>query len=159
MRILVFNAGSSSQKTCLYDIGNTLPQNPPEPIWEGRIELNGDQAYLHAKNSRGVRVEDHLRIPSGSTADSAALALDELWSGKALAAEPPASIDVAAHRIVNAGAAYRDPARITPDVKAAISRMMSSAPLHNSVELHGIEFVEKRFNGIPQVAVFDTGFH
>ena len=37
--------------------------------------------------------------------------------------------------------------------------MASSAPLHNAVELDGIEFIEKRFGPVPQVAVFDTGFH
>ena len=48
---------------------------------------------------------------------------------------------------------------ITPEVKTAIARMASLAPLHNSVELDGIEFIEKRFGSVPQVAVFDTGFH
>ncbi len=39
MKILVLNAGSSSQKSCLYDLPeDNLPTNPPEPIWEAMID-------------------------------------------------------------------------------------------------------------------------
>src|SRR5262245_7539525 len=38
MKILVLNSGSSSQKACLYEIGDALPENPPVPLWKGRIE-------------------------------------------------------------------------------------------------------------------------
>jgi acetate kinase len=33
------------------------------------------------------------------------------------------------------------------------------APLHNRAELEGIDIIEKHLGNIPQVAVFDTGFH
>lgn len=33
------------------------------------------------------------------------------------------------------------------------------APLHNRAELEGIDIVEKYLDNVPQVAVFDTGFH
>jgi acetate kinase len=159
MRILVLNAGSSSQKACLYEIGDSLPPDPPEPLWEGKIQLNGDQAEIRAKNLQGTRTEERVPVRAGQGRASVGQLLGNLWSEKAQAAGPPASIDVAAHRIVNGGAEYRDPVLITPEVIAAITRMASSAPLHNSVELGGIEFVEKRFGAVPQVAVFDTGFH
>ena len=44
-------------------------------------------------------------------------------------------------------------------MKAAIKRMAVFAPLHNRVELEGIAIVEKLLGAVPQVAVFDTGFH
>ena len=37
--------------------------------------------------------------------------------------------------------------------------MAAFAPLHNRVELEGIALIEKKFGPVPQVAVFDTGFH
>ena len=37
--------------------------------------------------------------------------------------------------------------------------MSAFAPLHNRAELDGIGAIEKRIGGVPQVAVFDTGFH
>ncbi|HEV2223370.1 MAG TPA: acetate/propionate family kinase, partial [Candidatus Acidoferrales bacterium] len=63
------------------------------------------------------------------------------------------------HRIVNGGQKYAKPTVITSDVKAAIAKMSAFAPLHNRVEMEGIEIVERRFGTVPQVAVFDTGFH
>ncbi|TMQ27028.1 MAG: acetate kinase, partial [Nitrospirae bacterium] len=44
MKILVLNSGSSSQKSCLYEVKNTLPEHPPVPAWEGKIEWNGNHA-------------------------------------------------------------------------------------------------------------------
>src|SRR5262249_43981777 len=43
--------------------------------------------------------------------------------------------------------------------KAAIEKAAVFAPLHNRVELEGIGLIEKLFASVPQVAVFDTGFH
>ena len=39
MKILVLNAGSSSQKSCLYELeGDRLPACPPHPNWEATID-------------------------------------------------------------------------------------------------------------------------
>jgi acetate kinase len=42
MNVLVLNSGSSSQKSCLYEIGDTAPDDPPDCVWEGKIEWAGD---------------------------------------------------------------------------------------------------------------------
>src|ERR1022692_3975910 len=157
MKILVLNAGSSSQKTCLYRIESVLPEHPPVPLWEGRIQLDGDQAEIRAKDSRGATFEDSIKVQQGTS--SVAQLLDNLWSQKAQAVAALSAVDVVAHRIVNGGSEFKDPALITPEVKTAIARMASLAPLHNSVELDGIDIIAKRFGSVPQVAVFDTGFH
>jgi len=159
MRILVLNAGSSSQKACLYEIGDSLPPDPPEPLWEGRVQVSGDRAEIRAQNSDGNRVEYQLKIQSQTGSGSVGQLLGELWAGQAKSTGPPELVDRAAHRIVNGGAHHRDPTPITPEVKSAISGAAFSAPLHNAIELAGIEFVERKFGAIPQVAVFDTGFH
>ena len=44
MKILVLNSGSSSQKSCLYDIGNVLPDDPPACLWQAKIEWEGEVA-------------------------------------------------------------------------------------------------------------------
>ena len=157
MKILVLNAGSSSQKACLYEMGDALPQHPLEPQWEGQIEWSGDRADLRAKNSRGIHLEDQVTVPAG--ARPIGQLLDNLWTGKLEAAAPPAVVDVVAHRIVNGGPDYRNPTWVTPEVKAAIARMAAMAPLHNSAGLDGMDFIERRFGVVPQAAVFDTGFH
>ena len=48
---------------------------------------------------------------------------------------------------------------ITPIVKGVIKCLAEFAPLHNPVNLEGIEAVERMLPHVPQVAVFDTSFH
>ncbi len=38
MKILVLNAGSSSQKSRLYEIHDTPPVKPPPPLWEANAD-------------------------------------------------------------------------------------------------------------------------
>lgn len=39
MKILVLNAGSSSQKSCLYNLNPASnPEQPPAPLWEASID-------------------------------------------------------------------------------------------------------------------------
>jgi acetate kinase len=157
MKILVLNSGSSSQKSCLYDVRNALPEHPPEPAWEGKIEWDGDHADLQARNSQGAQLQDRVKVSSRSHAISQLL--DTLWTGNVRAVTAPSEIDVVGHRVVHGGQELKEPVCITPDVKAAIARMSVFAPLHNRAEMEGIEIIEKRMGSVLQVAVFDTGFH
>lgn len=153
----MLNSGSSSQKSSLYEFGRELLAHPPAPAWEGKIEWEGDQAAIQVRSSQGAAQHDHVRV--ASRAEATKKLLDSLWSGKAAVISAPSEIDVAGHRIVHGGQRFTEPAAITPAVKAAIAEMSAFAPLHNRAELDGIEIVEKTIGSIPQVAVFDTGFH
>src|SRR6266699_1892750 len=157
MKILVLNSGSSSQKSCLYDIGKTLPEHPPAPAWEGKIEWDGNHADTRAQNSQGAQLKDRVQVASRSHAIDQLL--DTLWSGKVRVVSAPSEIDVVGHRIVHGGKDFDKATAITPEVKSAIARMAAFAPLHNRAELDGIEIIEKRIGEVLQVAVFDTGFH
>jgi acetate kinase len=157
MKILVLNSGSSSQKSCLYDIGKTLPAHPPAPTWEGKIEWNGDHADIQARNSQGSQLKDRLKVASRS--DAIGRLLDTLWSGKLRLFSAPSEIDAVGHRVVHGGNSLREATAITPEVKSAIVRMSVFAPLHNRAELDGIEIIKQRLGTVLQVAVFDTGFH
>jgi acetate kinase len=157
MKILVLNSGSSSQRSCLYDIGKTLPAHPPAPAWEGKIEWDGSQADVQVRNSQGAQLKDRVQVASRSHAISQQL--DTLWNGKLRVVSAPSEIDVVGHRIVHGGKDFDKATAITPEVKSAIARMSVFAPLHNRAELDGIEIIEKRIGQVLQVAVFDTGFH
>lgn len=37
----MLNTGSSSQKSCFYDLGEKLPEAPPAPCWEAHLEWKG----------------------------------------------------------------------------------------------------------------------
>jgi acetate kinase len=157
MKILVLNSGSSSQKSCLYEIGKTLPEHPPVPIWEGKIEWNGDHANIQAQNSQGAQLKNTVKVSSRS--DAIERLLDTLWCGELRVLSASSEIDVVGHRVVHGGKDFHKATAITPEVKSAIARMSVFAPLHNRAELEGIEIVEKRIGTVLQVAVFDTGFH
>jgi acetate kinase len=157
MKILVLNSGSSSQKSALYEITGALPEHPPAPAWQGKIEWDGGQADIQAQNSQGTRVEARVKVASRSHAIEQLL--DTLWNGKVRAVSAPSEIDVVGHRIVHGGKEFEEATVITPQVKSAIARMSVFAPLHNRAELEGIAIIEKRLGRVPQVAVFDTGFH
>ena len=149
MKILVLNSGSSSQKTCIYEIGETLPEDPPACLCEGKIEWDGDVAATVVKDAHGVVQQDRVQVSTRPQAVEHLLA----------SVLPLHRIDVVGHRIVHGGPHFEEPVRITPEVKSAIASASAFAPLHNQAELEGMELVEKLLGSIPQVAVFDTGFH
>jgi len=157
MKVLVLNSGSSSQKSCLYEIGDTLPDNPPGCIWEGKIEWTDDHAQYSIKNSRGVSTKD--LTSAGSRGEAIERLLNSLWSGETQAISSPSDIDVVGHRVVHGGMHYFEPAVVTAEVRAAIEEASAFAPLHSRAELQGMEIVAKLLGSVPQVAVFDTGFH
>jgi acetate kinase len=157
MKILVLNSGSSSQKSCLYEIGETIPNDPPLCLWEGKVEWVDDQAHYSIKNSSGVSVKDKASVDS--RVDAIKRLLETLWRGMTQAISDPAEIDVVGHRVVHGGPLHFEPVLITDEVKSAINKVSVFAPLHNRAELEGMELVAKLLGQVPQVAVFDTGFH
>jgi acetate kinase len=163
MNVLVLNSGSSSQKSCLYAIGDTLPDDPPASVWEGKIEWandnnnNNDQAQYSIKTSRGVS-RKHV-TSGGSRGEAIERLLQDLWSGETQAISGPSEITVVGHRVVHGGPQHFEPAIVTAEVKSAIEGVSVFAPLHNCAELEGMEIVTKLLGPVPQVAVFDTGFH
>jgi acetate kinase len=159
VKILVLNAGSSSQKASLYDLASQPAETlPAGPIWEGKVDWHDGRASIEARLASGAERRE------GATADSAADATGRLLSfltdGDTRAIGAKAEVAVVGHRIVNGGAEYTQTTFITADVKAAIEKMAVFAPLHNRAGLEGIALIEKIFGAsMRQIAVFDTGFH
>lgn len=157
MKILVLNSGSSSQKVCLYELGETLPENPPSCLWEAKIEWDGELATTVIKNSDGVVQRRQVKVPSRARAVEHLLG--NLWSGETGILSSPSDIASVGHRVVHGGPHYEEPVLITPDVKSGIAMASAFAPLHNRAELEAMEIIERLLGSVPQVAVFDTGFH
>lgn len=157
MKILVLNSGSSSHKVSLYEIGDALPENPPVPVWEGRIEWNGNTAAITVKNSKGIARKDKLNSLSSERVLKDLLAT--LWSGETRGIASAAEIDAVGHRVVHGGPDFHNPIRISNDVCAAIGGLSHFAPLHIQSEVEGMKVVRHLLGDVPQFAVFDTGFH
>ena len=159
MKILVLNAGSSSQKSRLYELGDSLPETAPSPLWKADADWgqHSGATTLKVKNNRGVTVEEQLQ--TDSRPEVITRMLKTLWSGKTRVIEQVSDIDVVGHRVVHGGQEFEQSTRVTPEVKEAIARLAEIAPQHNPANLEGIEAIERILPSIPQFAVFDTAFH
>ncbi|MFN6484315.1 MULTISPECIES: acetate kinase [unclassified Nostoc] len=160
MKILVLNAGSSSQKSCLYEIADeALPSQAPEPLWEGKINWTQDRAVaeIEVKTATGGTLQKS--ISGDSPQAHLTYMLNTLSHGATKVIDRLSEIDVVGHRIVHGGEDYRDSVLITEDVKKAIADLSNLAPAHNPVGLEGIEAIEQILGDVTQVAAFDTAFH
>lgn len=160
MKILVLNAGSSSQKSCLYEIvGDGVLEQPVEPLWEATIDWTGksEVGLLKVKTSHGASIK--VEIPVKERQHAIAQMLDTLKQGETQVISDLKEIQLVGHRVVHGGQHYSQPTRITPEVKAAIKELANLAPAHNPVNLSGIEAIEQILPQVTQVAVFDTAFH
>ncbi len=157
MKILVLNSGSSSLKSSLYDLPMPLPSFAPDPLWQGEIEWAGNDAEIKISTSSGKTSKQGVKVSSRAEATRQLLAT--LWTGATRVIESAKEIEAVGHRVVNGGPEHRAPAILDAKVKAAIEAAVSFAPLHNQAELDGIAIAEKEIPGVPQIAVFDTGFH
>jgi len=63
------------------------------------------------------------------------------------------------HRIVHGGNRYSQPVLIDESVEEAIRELIDLAPLHHPAHLSGIKMAKEVFDGLPNIAVFDTAFH
>ncbi|MCT7969048.1 acetate kinase [Laspinema sp. D1] len=158
MKILVLNAGSSSQKSCFYEVKEGGFKEKSPPLWSGKIDWSRQEGLAEIEVKSGNQKLAETR-PSESREKAIASLLDTLWQGKTQAIADPSEIDVVGHRIVHGGEKYREATRITPQIKTAIAQLAQLAPAHNPANLQGIEAVEKILPNVPQVAVFDTAFH
>jgi acetate kinase len=135
IRVLALNAGSSSVKASLFELGTAGAEGeaPSGLRWEAEIE-HGEQSL------------ERLLTP--------------LWSGDGAILTNPEAIDVIGHRVVHGGALLTESTRVTPAVRAAIARVAEYAPAHNAAALALMDEATRLFDERrAQVAVFDTAFH
>lgn len=156
MMVLVLNAGSSSQKSCLYRLGELPPDTPTEPLWSADIDwtVADDRGLLTVKSND---IQQELAITQRDTALE--VLLKTLIEGETKVIDNFEEIDLVGHRVVHGGAKYSQATVITAEVKDAIADLIPLAPNHNPAHLAGIETIEALLPNVPQVAVFDTAFH
>jgi acetate kinase len=134
MRVLVFNAGSSSLKYRLTE-GTAGADGGLRALASGVVEKIGEEAGP----------PDHAR--------AAAEVLSRLSSQAAF------RFDAAAHRVVHGGDLFTDPVRLDDRAIAALENLGEIAPLHNARALSVVKACRSARPDLPQVAVFDTAFH
>ena len=159
MKILVMNAGSSSQKSCLYEVDRNLPHEAPRPLWQAHADWTKEKDHVELKIKTSAGKEHTSTLEPGSHGQIVKQLLQTLWQGEARAIDSPGEIALVGHRIVHGGPHYQKSVWVTPEVKHTIDQLKSFAPLHNPVNLEGIEAIEELMGDVPQVACFDTAFH
>lgn len=160
MKILVLNAGSSSQKSSLFDVSDlAMFDQAPHPLWEATVDWTHHQGFAEIKvKAAGVVMEEE--IPTQSRLQVIAYTLSTLWQGKTQVIDSPSDIDVVGHRVVHGGQKYSESVLVNDEVRGAIIDLFPLAPVHNPANLEGIDAITQALGPeIPQVAVFDTAFH
>ncbi|MBO5036180.1 MAG: acetate kinase [Clostridia bacterium] len=153
MKILVINAGSSSVKYQLFDMENETVL--AKGICE-RIGIEGG-AFKHKVPGR----EDlKLSVDMKNHSEAIKLVVDTLVSKENGVIESMKEIDAVGHRVLHGGEKFSGSVVINEDVIKAIEDCCELGPLHNPHNLTGIHACEEIMGkDVPQVAVFDTGFH
>jgi acetate kinase len=146
VKILVVNCGSSSLKVGVFEIGETATE-----VFKATYEEfeAGCCSYKVAKDSTtetGV-------APFGDIAAVLA-ALPNVLAGHGVT-----ELDAVGHRVVHGGDKFRTTMVLDESSIEAIEALTPLAPLHNPANLLAVRIAKEVWPNLPQVAVFDTGFH
>ena len=143
---------------------NVLPVKPVEPIWKAVIMATGPgnsaQELSLTIDCQGRKTE-RKNLPSNlSSKKRVEYLLKRLEEDKSSILKDSPEIDVIGHRVVHGGTEFDKAVVVDAHVESVIQRLAAFAPLHNPVNLEGIQVAQEIFGPkIPQIAVFDTSFH
>lgn len=147
--ILVMNGGSSSLKFALYRMGDS-----PQRQWHGKVDRIGLRGTTLTIDDQERNQHDHRVIGDFDHRSAANFLID--WLDKKISLTSIAAIG---HRVVNGGAHYNEPQRVTPELLNALRRISAYAPEHLPSEIAVIDLFRERVPDLPQIACFDTAFH
>ncbi|MEM9259073.1 MAG: acetate/propionate family kinase, partial [Bacteroidota bacterium] len=142
MNILVLNAGSSSVKAAV------INPKTGERLLEMSAERLLDRPLISFSDGSEIQLES--KGPDRAIAVCLEALKDKL-KGTELAG--------VGHRVVHGGEAFDRATRITVAVEDTIAGLNKLAPLHNPVNLQGIQAARRLFPDLDHIAVFDTAFH
>ena len=151
MNILVLNCGSSSVKYKLIEI------KANKVLAEGGIEKIGlPDAFIkfkfgNEKIQQDLDINDHVGAIKSI--------LDNLTSKEYGCIKDFKEIDAVGHRVVHGGEKFNKSVLINDEVIAKIKECYGIAPLHNPVNMAGIDAINEVLPEVTQVGVFDTAFH
>lgn len=151
MKVLVVNCGSSSLKYQLIDM------ETENVMAKGNIEKVGasDSFLTHKVNGEKYKIEKKI----ANHEEGIDLVIEQLLHPEYGVISDLNEIDAIGHRIVHGGEKFTKSVLVTDEVIKGIEDAIKFAPLHNPAHLQGIYACQKKFQGKPNVVVFDTAFH
>jgi acetate kinase len=164
MNLLVLNSGSGSHKCSLFQTGKALPAEPLEPVWKAVIMAtspgNSAQELALTIECEGKKTERKTLPADLSSRKRVEYLLQRLQEGKSSILKGTPEIDAVGHRVVHGGTEFDRAVVVDAHVESVIRRLAAFAPLHNPVNLEGIQVAREILGPkTPQIAVFDTSFH
>lgn len=154
LKILVVNAGSSSLKYQLIDMENEAV------LAKGNCEQIGTEStFTHKVPSDETKNIKALPMEMQDHAAALKIVLDTLVDAEHGVIGSVKEIDAVGHRVLHGGEKFSGSVLVDDKVEEAIKECFDLGPLHNPANLTGIKACQKIMPGVPQVAVFDTGFH
>ncbi len=149
--ILTLNAGSSSIKFALFQLGSSLSLQ-----LRGEIEDLDTAPFLHLETPDGTRIAEQ-RWSDPYLAPFTVL-LDALLA-QADAHLGTSTLVAVGHRIVHGGSAHIEPAPVTEDLLSALNLLIPLDPLHLPHNLAPVRTIAAARPNLAQIVCFDTAFH
>ena len=155
MKILVINAGSSSLKYQLIDMENesVLAKGICEQIG------NDNSAFTHKVPADDSKVIKDKPVAMPDHATEIQVVIDALTREANGVISSMSEIDAVGHRVLHGAEKFSGSVLVTDEVEETIKECFEWGPLHNPANLTGIKACQAIMKDVPQVAVFDTGFH
>jgi acetate kinase len=150
--ILTLNAGSSSLKFSLFDIG---ANGDLGLVASGEVESLTGAPHLIARAGSGATLGERTWA-AGETDFSGLMGAVIDWIDGHLGAD---TLIAVGHRVVHGGPDRSRPERVTPDVLKALDGLSPLAPLHQPHNLAPIRAIAEARPNLAQVACYDTAFH
>lgn len=149
--ILALNAGSSSVKFAVFEIGIS---GQLAVSVRGQIAGIGVTPRFTAHDAAGSELRQDSLPQTGD--HDALLRWLLQWVQAHLGADTLAAVG---HRVVHGGRDFTAPVRLTADTITALDGLTPLAPLHQPHSLAPVRAIMALQPDLPQVACFDTAFH
>ncbi len=151
--ILVVNAGSSSLKFQVYELGAA---NALQFLLGGQVSgIGGSRAAFKVKDNSGACLVDRPLQPGEAADLSGAQEIMASWLQERFPT-PPVAVG---HRIVHGGPKLSRSVLINQDILDYLDSLVPLAPLHQRNNLAPVHVIFEHWPEIRQVACFDTAFH
>ena len=150
MKVFVLNCGSSSIKYKIFEMpeGKVL-------VSGGVSRIGYDDAVFTFNAKKDIKVIQ----PVADHEQGINLLLKTIEEQQENTGLSLSDIDAAGHRVVQGGSEMNVSRIVDEDIIDYIESIAGLAPLHNPNHLKGIRAVQKLLPELPQVVVFDNGYH
>lgn len=147
---MAINSGSSSLKFQLF----VMPEE--KLIVKGLFERIGSKEGISFSYTLDDEKKE-MTIEGTTHEEAVAFLIDFLLKENVIASLT--EITGVGHRVAHGGEYFQSSSLVEEKEEVMIKELSKLAPLHNSVNLAGIEAFKQALPGCSQVAVFDTSFH